>query len=252
MTNSVSDYIVQYGSQGMPRGDETLEHFSEKPWSDYTASDYSIEQWHAACLIHQHEGPPTSKNQCKLPVKTPNGAVNKNGVHSAAAALAGARGGVHASSSEKSSAATALIRYYNQMNEKPPPSLLRHSTEEFVEHYGVKGMQWGIRNDRNRVRVSSDFKKTAPHRGKKVHSLSNKQLKAVNERINLEQNYSRMNPTTVKKGATAAKGVLALATTATTIYTMYNSPAGKALRNIGKKAASKKLTKKIASGASFG
>ena len=30
-------------------------HISEKPWGDYTEADYTIEQWHRACLIHQHE-----------------------------------------------------------------------------------------------------------------------------------------------------------------------------------------------------
>jgi hypothetical protein len=70
---------------------DSLKHVSEKPWSDYTKADYSIEQWHAACLIHLHQGPPTSKDQCKVPVRTPNGALNRNGVHAAAAALAGPR-----------------------------------------------------------------------------------------------------------------------------------------------------------------
>jgi len=217
-----------------------IEHFSEKPWSDYTAADYSVEQWHAACLIHQHEGSPTSKNQCKLPVKTPSGAVNKNGVHAAAAALAGARGGVTASSTEKASAAKALIRHYRQMDEEPPPSLLKHSNvENVLEHYGKKGMKWGVRKSRSGPKVSSDYKQTKPLRSRKTRELTNKQLKKVNERINLEQNYSRLNPTKVKKGLNAAKGVLAVATTATTVYTMYNSPAGKAAIAAGKKALKK-------------
>lgn len=205
------------------------------PWSNYTAADYTIEQWHRACLIHLHDGPPTSKSECKLPVKTPNGVVNKNGVHAAAAALAGARGGVHASVEQKASAARALRGYYKQMNEESPPSLKQSDIDVFIEHHGVKGMHWGVRNTRNRVKVSSDFKRTAPHRGKKTHTLTNKQLKAVNERMNLERNYNRMNPTTVKKGLKVAKGVLGLATTATTVYAMYHSPSGKAAISTGKK-----------------
>jgi hypothetical protein len=35
------------------------------------------------------------------------------------------------------------------MDEEPPPSLMRHSSvEEFLEHHGVKGMRWGVRNVR--------------------------------------------------------------------------------------------------------
>src|SRR5207237_2180777 len=121
---------------------------SEKPWSDYTSADYTIEQWHAACLIHQHEGAPTSKGQCKLPVKTPNGAVNRNGVQAAAAALAGARGGMNASPEEKATAAKALLRYYSQLNMKPPPSLMSFAhfdLDAFLAHHGIRGMKWGVR-----------------------------------------------------------------------------------------------------------
>lgn len=107
---------------------------SSKPWSDYKESDYSIEQWHRACLIHQHTGAPTSKNQCKLPVRTPAGVLNRNGVHAAAAALAGARGGVQASSDEKMKAAAQLVRFYNKMNEEAPPSL-SHEEQEGVDKF---------------------------------------------------------------------------------------------------------------------
>jgi hypothetical protein len=131
-----------------PLAEAYLAHISMRPWSEYTAADYSIEQWHNACLIHQHQGPPTSKNQCKLPVKTPNGTVNKNGVHAAAAALAGARGGVNASDAEKASARTALVRLYGQLDEDPPPGLAKHSDmddAEMLAHFGIKGMRWGTR-----------------------------------------------------------------------------------------------------------
>jgi hypothetical protein len=104
-----------------------LRHISEKPWSEYTKADYTPEQWHRACLIHQHQGAPTSKSQCKLPVRTPNGAINRNGVHAAAAALGGARGGVDASSEEMASARTALARLYTELGEDPPASMVKHS-----------------------------------------------------------------------------------------------------------------------------
>lgn len=116
-----------------------------------------------------------------------------------------------------------------------------------LEHHGIKGMHWGIRNPESRIRLarrnkrpsSSDFRKTAPHRGKPAHTLTNKQLKSVNERMNLEQNYNRMNPSTIKKGSMAVGAIIGLATTATTVYNMYNSPAGKAAIAAGKKALHK-------------
>jgi hypothetical protein len=150
-----------------------LSHISMKPWSEYTKADYTADQWHRACLIHQHPADDhTSKNQCKLPVRTPNGAINKNGVHAAAAALAGARGGVDATSEQKASARTALVRLYEQLGEDPPPGLVKHSDmddDEALIHFGRKGMKWGVRKD-DSVTTGASEPSTKPKMstGKKV------------------------------------------------------------------------------------
>lgn len=144
-----------------------LKHISEKPWGEISEADYTIEQWHNACLIHLHDGPPTSKSQCKLPVKTPNGALNRDGVHAAAGALAGARAPLKAPPDQKAKAAAALRRYYSQLDEKPPESLMRHtdSVEDILEHVGVKGMRWGVRKESNLSSVK------VIDRGRKLRSL---------------------------------------------------------------------------------
>ena len=203
---------------------EDILHISEKPWSDYTEADYSIEQWHAACLIHLHNGPPTSKAQCKLPVKTPNGALNRNGVHAAAAALAGARSPLQAPPEQKAKAASALRGYYSQLGETPPDSL-KQSTEDVVglilSHHGVKGMKWGVRRKAtvgaqevivrdSRFPGSKRLKttggkghpatseavssRTIGQIGKKsgTKALTNQQLEEYNKRLNLEQNFKRL------------------------------------------------------------
>jgi len=60
------------------------EKVSNKPWGDIKESDYDLEQWHRSCLIYIHDGPPTSKEQCKLPVGEPDGMLNANGIVAAA------------------------------------------------------------------------------------------------------------------------------------------------------------------------
>lgn len=110
---------------------------------------------------------------------------------------------------------------------------------QLIEHHGVKGMKWGVRGSRNRVKVSSDFRKTAPLRNRKTRELSNKQLQSINARINLEQNYRRMNPTKVQVGSAMVKTTLAGLTTAAAFYSFVKSPAGQAFINAGKKAIRK-------------
>lgn len=101
--------------------------FSSKPWGSISESDYaSPEAFCSASLIDMNEsGQAKSKGRCKLPIKEPGGAYNRNGIHAAAAALAGARGGVQAPAAAKRSAARALVRLYGQMDEQPPDSLKR-------------------------------------------------------------------------------------------------------------------------------
>ncbi len=99
--------------------------FSNKPWSDFSESDYSPEQWKAACLIHFGNSDPPAKDEHKLPVKEPGGALNRNGIHAAAAILAGARGGVEAAADAKRQAAKKLIALYKEMGDSPPDSLYR-------------------------------------------------------------------------------------------------------------------------------
>ncbi len=107
-----------------PEPDELEAAISDRPWGDFSASDYTIAQWHRACLLHDHTGAPTAKSQCRLPVREPNGNLNRNGVHSAAAHLAGARtGGMNISATQRSAARRALRGLYRQLGEEPPQSL---------------------------------------------------------------------------------------------------------------------------------
>ena len=95
---------------------------SNKPWGNFQESDYSVEQWHRACLIHLHDGAPTAKSECKVPVREPDGTLNRNALGPAAAALAGARSPLQAPADKKREAARKLIRLYREAGEFAPNS----------------------------------------------------------------------------------------------------------------------------------
>jgi hypothetical protein len=86
-----------------------------------------------------------------------------------------------------------------------------------LEHHGIKGMKWGVRRKvgpngrvvgKSKAAASDDFKSTKELRKKPSHTLSNAQLKQVNERMNLEQRYTKLNPTRKEKGKELADNIL--------------------------------------------
>lgn len=185
----------------------------EKPWSNYKESDYSPQQWHTACLIHNHTGTPTAKSQCKLPIKTPTGVVNRHGVFAAAAVLAGSRGGVQASSEQKNSAATSLLHIYQRIGATPPPSLLlKHSSiEEYLTHYGKKGMHWGIHTEKDFFRTGSKNGSKSAHKTqyqKSSKRLSDDELNRRIKRMELEKRYTELKAPTKSAGKKYAHDLL--------------------------------------------
>jgi 2'-5' RNA ligase len=148
------------------------------------------------------------------------------------------------------------------------------AVENVLAHYGKKGMKWGVRRDPqtgarpiavsldqskfgkvskanvdryNRKKgyidnpkkpSSSDAKRAdkAVKKAKKkgLASLSNEELQALNQRLNLEQQYSNLtknktNVATARKGHNAVKEILAVGITAKTAYDLAKSPAAQAL-----------------------
>ncbi|GGM55569.1 hypothetical protein GCM10012275_28330 [Longimycelium tulufanense] len=95
---------------------------SDKPWSQFSQADYTIEQWRRATLIAVKGSQSDNKEDYKLPVREPDGTLNRNGVHAAAQRI----GQVEGVSPEKvRAAARKLVSHYrNDLNEDPPESLL--------------------------------------------------------------------------------------------------------------------------------
>lgn len=88
--------------------------------------------------------------------------------------------------------------------------------EDFLEHYGVKGMHWGIRKARERRQLSkeerkkahTEFKEIEKLRKKKISELSTADLKRLNDRANAENNFRRLNQSKISKGRAVIAGIL--------------------------------------------
>lgn len=99
--------------------------------------------------------------------------------------------------------------------------------ENELRHHGIKGMKWGRRRFQNkdgsytsagkkrRDSWSDDAKTAHEIKKKSVKQMSNAEIKKLNERTRLEQEYSRLNPNSVQKGwKYVAAGAAALGTVA--------------------------------------
>lgn len=103
-------------------------------------------------------------------------------------------------------------------------------------HHGIKGMKWGIRRYQNedgsltaagRKRLSKESKddwsedaRTASKiRKKSLNQMTNSELRKLNERTQLEQNYRRLNPSSVSKGIAFAAAAAGIMGTAVNLYT---------------------------------
>lgn len=84
---------------------------------NFGSSEYSLEQLKMACTVIV--GDPKNKTSYKLPHHKTSGAVVWHGVHSAFAAIAGARGGVHMPTSDIGGAKAHLLKHYKQFDKKP-------------------------------------------------------------------------------------------------------------------------------------
>lgn len=66
-------------------------------------------------------------------------------------------------------------------------------------HFGVKGMKWGVRKDRKRS-DNKDYTESRDLLKKSPNKLSNAELRKINERLNLEQQYSNLTTTQKQRG----------------------------------------------------
>jgi hypothetical protein len=89
------------------------------------------------------------------------------------------------------------------------------NVSEFIEHHGIKGMKWGVRRSKaqiERAPGSEDHNRKVEIQTKAKtqgrHTLSNREIQDVINRMNLEQQYARMNASRAQKGAKFVSNML--------------------------------------------
>lgn len=102
---------------------------------------------------------------------------------------------------------------------------MTHTVGNSLRHFGVKGMKWGVR--RSDVPASEDHTQTKAVLSKAkaggTKALSNNELQTAIARLNLEQQFSRLNPSTLKKGQQIVTEILGLGNTVNTAVNFSNT-----------------------------
>ena len=86
----------------------------------------------------------------------------------------------------------------------------------YLAHHGVKGMRWGIRK-KQEAPSHEDY--TKAHSKKSVQSMSDAELRARNNRLQMEQQYANLTAKKSSAGKKFVTGVLVAA--ATSVATAY-------------------------------
>lgn len=76
------------------------------------------------------------------------------------------------------------------------------SRNDYLAHYGVLGMKWGVRKDKK----SSGVKKRRS-RKKELKSMSDDELRKKINRLNMERQYKDLTKTNLEKGKDYVMGI---------------------------------------------
>ena len=103
---------------------DLAETISDEPWKGDAGQYPTAEAYCEACLVDLNDGSgPKVKWKCHLPVKEPDGNLNRHGLFAAQGALIGARGGVDLPTDAKRSAAKRLAALMRGHGLTPAPAL---------------------------------------------------------------------------------------------------------------------------------
>jgi HK97 family phage major capsid protein/HK97 family phage prohead protease len=93
---------------------------TDKPW-DGSSSRFTDQEYARSCVLDRGASVSNAKERYSLPVREPDGTLNRNAVHAAAQRIAQ----VSAPGDVVAAAARALVALYRQLGEQPPESLAK-------------------------------------------------------------------------------------------------------------------------------
>lgn len=100
---------------------------------------------------------------------------------------------------------------------------------KFIEHYGTKGMKWGVRKRRNERDRAKTFGRKGSPKPDPLKDMSDKDLREILNRMQMEQQYRSLSGSKkTNAGADFAKSI-ALNVARTQITNAINAEIGKAL-----------------------
>ena len=101
-------------------------------------------------------------------------------------------------------------------------------------HFGVKGMRWGVRKASPSGSGTKSYKSSRDYnaanrlrrkaKGSGTKSLTNKEMKMLNTRLELEKKYNALNPSTLNKGQRVLSTTVSVVGGVTALYAASKSP----------------------------
>lgn len=109
--------------------------------------------------------------------------------------------------------------------EAPINTLYHSKAEEVLAHFGIPGMKWGVRrpvgpdglvlgSKKTKRPPSEDYLRVKELRKLKVKQLSNKEIKEINTRLQLEKTSRELKTADMSKEIDTVKNILAVAASA--------------------------------------
>ena len=147
---------------------------SDRSWAQFTPADYSIAQWIRACLVDRGEGDAASKERYAVPVREPDGTLNRGGVH---AALGGH--GLQAvqgiSDAVRTAAAKELMGLCKTIGEDAPPSLMDMAGMAGPAKSGPmagRSQEWTVRDTMYRSFNNPDLQVRSSGDGRTIYGIA--------------------------------------------------------------------------------